>query len=60
MIMGARWHKRRWRNPQVLIIIGRSICNGTLSLELSDGLILNPEIWYWSWRWNCVLRSWAI
>jgi hypothetical protein len=44
VIMGTRWHKRCWRNSQILIIIGRSICNGTLILKLSDGLILNPDI----------------
>jgi hypothetical protein len=57
VIMGTRWHRRRSRNPQVLIIIGRSICSDTLSLKLSDGLILNPDIGYWTWRWNYVLRS---
>jgi hypothetical protein len=44
MIMGTQWHKRRWQDPQVLIIIGRKICNGTLSLELSESLILSPDI----------------
>jgi hypothetical protein len=44
VIMGMRWHRRQWRNPSVLIIIGRSICSGTLSLELYDGLILNRDI----------------
>jgi hypothetical protein len=40
VIMGTRWHMRWWQNPQILIIIGRSICNGTLILKLSNGLIL--------------------
>jgi hypothetical protein len=51
---------RWWQNPQILIIIGRSIHNCTLILKLSDGLVLNPNIWCWSWSWNCVLRRWAI
>jgi hypothetical protein len=46
VIMGMRWNMRRWRDPQVLIIIGRRIFNGTLSLELSDSLILSPDICY--------------
>jgi hypothetical protein len=37
-------NRRWWRNPQILIIIGRSISNCTLILKLSDGLILNPDI----------------
>jgi hypothetical protein len=42
--MGTRWHMGWWWNPQILIIVGRSICNNTLILELFDGLILNPDI----------------
>jgi hypothetical protein len=47
VIMGSRWHRRRWWDPQVLIIIRRRIYHGTLSLELSDRLILSPDICYW-------------
>jgi hypothetical protein len=45
VIMGTRWHMRWWRKPQILIIIRGSISSCTLILKLSDGLVLNPEIW---------------
>jgi hypothetical protein len=58
--MWARWHRKRWRNPKALVIIWRSVSNGTLGLELSEGLILSPNIWYWVWHRDWVLRGWAI
>jgi hypothetical protein len=58
--MWVRWHRRRWWDPQILIIIRGRVCNGTLSLELSESLILSPDIYDWIWRWNWLLRSWTI
>jgi hypothetical protein len=42
--VNSRRHRKQWRDPNALIIIGRRVSNDTLGLELSEGLILSPNI----------------